>query len=275
MVDRSANKIREMFGQIAPRYDLVNRVLSLSIDRYWRWRTRRRMGSLLPPGSGPLLDLCTGTGDLAIELSRLGSIVGCDFSHPMLIRAGQKTQKRQLDAAVSLVEGDALCLPFSDQIFRGLSVAFGFRNMEDYAQGLAEMNRVLRTGGTLAILEFSEPGTPGFKQLYQWYFRKILPLIGRLISGQNSAYSYLPESVREFPPPLELSRLLRNAQFHSVVHHRLSMGIATLTLARKTSPIPKQTSLTELPEQAQPESERRRQATALRGASPGKADSSR
>jgi len=242
MVDRRGNKIREMFGQIAPRYDLVNRVLSLSIDRYWRWRTRRRMGSLLPPGSGPLLDLCTGTGDLAIELSRLGPIVGCDFSHPMLIRAGQKTQRRHLNDAVSLVEGDALCLPFRDQIFRGLAVAFGFRNMEDYAQGLAEMNRVLRTGGTLAILEFSEPSAPGFKQLYQWYFRKILPLIGRLISGQNSAYSYLPESVREFPPSQELTRLLRNAQFHSVLHRPLSLGIATLTLARKISPIPAQSS---------------------------------
>ena len=237
MVDRSSNKVREMFGQIAPRYDLLNRLLSLSVDRYWRWRTRRRLGSMLPPGSGPILDLCTGTGDLAIELSGLGSIVGCDFSHPMLIRADQKTQRRQLNEWISLVEGDALCLPFRAGSFRALSVAFGFRNMEDYGQGLAEMNRVLETGGTLAILEFSEPSTPGFKQVYQWYFRTIVPLIGRLISGQNSAYSYLPESVREFPPPLELTRLLRTAQFHSVLHCPLSLGIATLTLARKISPL--------------------------------------
>lgn len=233
MVDRRAAKVQEMFGQIAPRYDLLNHLLSLSVDRYWRWRTRRKLATLLPPGAAPLLDLCTGTGDLAIELSGLGSIVGCDFSHPMLARAREKLARHELEGSVCLVEGDALSLPFGDASFRGLSVAFGFRNMESYSRGLAEMSRVLQGGGILAILEFSEPHTPGFKQVYNWYFRTILPRLGRLISGQNRAYSYLPESVREFPPAGKLTQLLFQANFDSIVHCPLSLGIATLTLARK------------------------------------------
>lgn len=221
-----------MFASVAPRYDLLNRLLSLNIDQFWRGVTRKKLGKLL--GEEPLiLDLCSGTGDLAIELSRLGPVVGCDFCHPMLVRGVEKARRKNLQESVFFSEGDALELPFKTNEFDAVSIAFGLRNLEDYIAGLREMRRVLRPGGFIAILEFSIPSYPVIRPLYLFYFTRILPRIGALVSGRDGPYSYLPESVQEFPQPAELGELLRNDGFGDVQHTTLTGGIATLTLATR------------------------------------------
>ncbi len=221
-----------MFGAIAPRYDLLNHLLSLSADRYWRWRARRVVVPEIRV-AGPLLDLCTGTGDLALEFCDHVQVVGCDFSHPMLLQASSKLQSRASGNGISLVEGDALRLPFRDASFSGLSIAFGLRNLEDYASGLAEMHRVLKPSGFLVVLEFSQPTLPGFKQLYRFYFTRVLPRIGQLVSGASGPYQYLPRSVGEFPGKPGLAKLLTEAGFEEVRHRALTAGIVTLQTARK------------------------------------------
>lgn len=223
-----------MFGAIAPRYDLLNRLLSLSVDRYWRRVARRRLAQYHTRSSPPaILDLCTGTGDLAFEMSNLGSVVGCDFSRPMLVQ-GEEKQKRTVQAQkVVFVEGDALRLPLPDMAFDAVTVAFGLRNLEDIGTGLQEMARVMKSGATLLILEFSIPIIPVFRSLYLFYFTKILPRIGRLISGRKGPYSYLPASVREFPSPPQLARIIEECGFAGVKIESLTGGIASLYLARK------------------------------------------
>lgn len=231
-VEKQAGQVRRMFSAIAPRYDLLNRLLSLSVDRYWRRVSRRRLSQFHALSSSTLiLDLCTGTGDLAFEMSHLGSVVGCDFAHPMLVRGRQK-QKR-MGQRVHFVEGDALHLPMPDAVFNIVTVAFGLRNLEDVRKGLQEMARVMRKGGSLLILEFSIPTIPIFRSLYLLYFTRILPWIGRMISGRKGPYSYLPASVCEFPPPRELGRIIEESGFTDIEIEWLTGGIASLYMARK------------------------------------------
>ncbi len=221
-----------MFGSIAHRYDFLNHLLSLSIDRYWRWLTTRRLASALDKES-LVLDLCTGTGDLAFSLSKRSRVIGCDFSHEMLVIGRRKAQEKALAGRVRFVEGDALQLPFESGSFRAVTIAFGLRNLAGYSEGLEEMFRILQPAGLLAVLEFSQPRIPILRQLYFFYFTRILPWIGERISGREGPYAYLPESVKEFPSPPELDQLILHAGFRSVQHERLSGGIATLHLAEK------------------------------------------
>jgi len=221
-----------MFSAIAPRYDLLNHLLSLSVDRYWRWRTVR----VLTRETGEnrlILDLCTGTADLALLLARSHSVIGCDFSHPMLCLAGEKTAAAQLQRRMSLVEADALSLPFCDGVFDAVTVAFGLRNLESYEGGLREMKRVLKPGGTVAVLEFSEPRFPIVREAYLFYFSRILPRVGEWISGRAGAYSYLCHSVRDFPEQRELEQITAKAGLHYLRHYSLTGGIAALHLARR------------------------------------------
>ncbi|HSR67948.1 MAG TPA: bifunctional demethylmenaquinone methyltransferase/2-methoxy-6-polyprenyl-1,4-benzoquinol methylase UbiE [Acidobacteriota bacterium] len=232
-VSKEPGKIRSMFGAIAHRYDLLNHTLSLGTDIWWRWLTARRLRPYLRQDR-PALDLCTGTGDLALGLSRYGAVVGCDFTHPMLVRAAAKTRRRRLQGRVRFAEGDALRLPFSDESFTAVSIAFGLRNLESYSAGLKEMLRVLRPGGALAVLECSQPRLPVFKHFFLFYFNHVLPRVGRLISGDDFAYTYLPTSVADFPGPRQLKALLEECGFRHVRHKLLMGGVACLHVAEKS-----------------------------------------
>lgn len=224
-----------MFGAIAPTYDLLNHLLSLNVDHYWRWRTTR----LVPPdGSGPILDLCTGTGDLALAYDRSAKggvpIVAADFCHEMLVRAITKTDKRRAGERVRYLEADAQRLPFPDDYFQIATVAFGLRNVTDTDRGIAEMVRVTRPGGRVAILEFSQPRGKLFGRLYQFYFRRVLPLVGQAISrSRDNAYRYLPASVGEFPDGEALAERLRRHGLREVRWYPFTFGIATLYVGRK------------------------------------------
>jgi demethylmenaquinone methyltransferase / 2-methoxy-6-polyprenyl-1,4-benzoquinol methylase len=232
MVEKQSRKIRRMFDSIAGRYDFLNHFLSLSIDKRWRRFTRRRLAGLLP--KRPLiLDLCTGTGDLALEMAKVGRVVGCDFSHSMLTLGHAKARKSGLGQRIHLVEGDALCLPFPADAFDGVTIAFGFRNLENYGRGLEEIARTLRPSGWLAILEFSEPRIPLFRQVFLLYFRHLLPRIGEWISGGKGAYCYLMRSVSEFPRPEAIEEMMREANLEQVQHHLLTGGVVALHLGQK------------------------------------------
>ncbi|GAB4239513.1 MAG: bifunctional demethylmenaquinone methyltransferase/2-methoxy-6-polyprenyl-1,4-benzoquinol methylase UbiE [Acidobacteriota bacterium] len=230
MVDKQAAQIRRMFAAVAHRYDFLNHLLSLSLDRLWRRRLRRQLLRRLPEGSR-ILDLCTGTGDVAFTLAVAGSVVGADFCHPMLVRAREKARRRR--APVHFVEADSLATPFPAESFDAVTIAFGLRNLEDYRRGLREMWRILRRGGRLAILEFAIPTTPLFRRLYLFYFTRVLPWIGGLVSGNRGAYSYLPASVQTFPSPETLCAELREVGFDEVVRFPQTLGVTVLYLARK------------------------------------------
>jgi demethylmenaquinone methyltransferase/2-methoxy-6-polyprenyl-1,4-benzoquinol methylase len=236
LVDKREVRIRRMFGSIAPSYDLLNHLLSLNIDHYWRWRTTR----LVPPnGDSPILDLCTGTGDLALAFDRAASgrvpIVGADFCHEMLVLAGQKTARRQAADRIRYLEADAQRLPFPDNYFQITTVAFGLRNITNTDRGLAEMVRVTQSGGRVAILEFSQPRTWLFSRIYHFYFRHILPRVGQAISrSRDDAYHYLPASVLEFPDGEALAQRLRGHGLDNVHWYPLTFGIATLYVGTKT-----------------------------------------
>jgi len=225
-----------MFGNIAPSYDLLNHLLSLNIDRYWRWRTTR----LVPPtGTEPILDLCTGTGDLALAYDRAAAghvpIVGADFCHEMVVLARKKTAAREAAERIRYLEADAQQLPFPSDHFQITTVAFGLRNVTDMDRGIAEMVRVTRPGGRVAILEFSQPRGSLFGRLYRFYFRRILPLVGQAISrSKDNAYRYLPESVREFPDGAALAERLRGHGLIDVRWYPLTFGIATLYVGTKS-----------------------------------------
>jgi len=221
-----------MFASIAHRYDLLNRLLSLTIDQRWRRFTRKTLAGYLP-SSALILDLCTGTGDLAFETAQLGSTLGCDFCRPMLARGLDKARKSPSPHPVWFVEGDALRVPVRDQLFDAVTIAFGLRNLERPTEGMAEMFRVLVEGGVLAVLEFSVPTVPVFREFYLFYFTKILPWVGAWISGERGPYSYLPASVEDFAQPGELRSLLQQIGFESVTSYSLTGGIAALTVARK------------------------------------------
>jgi demethylmenaquinone methyltransferase/2-methoxy-6-polyprenyl-1,4-benzoquinol methylase len=226
-----SRRVQEMFAGIAHRYDFLNHFLSLSIDRRWRKLAVIKLQELMPVSPSRLcLDVCSGTGDLALALNRgLGcDVVATDFCHPMLARANQKFEGQP----VHNVEADALRLPFADQSFDGLTIAFGLRNLEDPLEGLKEMRRVLKSGGGIVILEFSKPVLPVLKHGFNFYFRHVLPKVGGLISGSGAAYQYLPDSVSRFPAQDELLVLMGLAGFKDAGYDNLSGGISALHWAR-------------------------------------------
>jgi demethylmenaquinone methyltransferase/2-methoxy-6-polyprenyl-1,4-benzoquinol methylase len=234
-VDKSGAKVRGMFAEIAPRYDLVNRMLSGGIDVWWRHVTVSRAP---PPTGGAMLDVCTGTGDLALAYAAKAGpgvrIVASDFCRPMLDRGVEKSARAGKN--IEWIEADAMALPFPSAAFGLVTVAFGLRNIADTARGLAEMARVLEPGGRLAILEFSLPRNPVIRSGYLWYFRNVLPWIGNAVARNRSdAYSYLNQSVEEFPSGERLATLVRAAGFETVEMIPLSLGIATLTIATRAS----------------------------------------
>lgn len=225
--DSAARAVREMFTAIAPRYDLLNHLLSANVDKLWWRRTARRFAEILARPDARVLDLCCGTGDMAFALRRQApqaEITGADFSHSMLVLASKKNSR---EGSIRWIEADALRLPFSDQSFDLVTSAFGFRNLADYDAGLREIFRVLRPGGECGILEFSEPkGMMG--RLYDVYFKSVLPRIGRLISGNSGAYSYLPASVERFPQPPEILSRMKVAGFGEASWTPYTFGIAGL-----------------------------------------------
>jgi len=237
LLDKRETRIRRMFGNIAPRYDLLNHLLSLNIDRYWRWRTTR----LAPPrGTAPILDVCTGTGDLALAYDRAAlhkvPIIGSDFCLPMLLPARDKAKRLKASERVSFIEADTQKLPFPDNTFQLTTVGFGLRNVTDTDKGLAEMVRVTQPGGRVAILEFSQPRHWLFGRIYRAYFRWVLPAVGQLISrSQDNAYNYLPASVLQFPDGEALAEKLRQHGLGEVAFFPFTFGIATLYIGTKLS----------------------------------------
>ncbi|MGC2197880.1 MAG: ubiquinone/menaquinone biosynthesis methyltransferase [Terriglobales bacterium] len=229
----AARAVREMFSAIAPRYDLLNHVLSFNLDRWWWWRTARAYADILSRPEASALDICCGTGDMAFALRRRAGdvgarILGADFAHPMLQRAVTKSNGR----SPQWVEADALNLPFPDESFDLVTSAFGFRNLADYDAGLREIVRVLRHGGEIGILECSEPeGLIG--ELYGVYFRRVLPAVGTAISGVKGPYSYLPASVGRFPAPPEMTARMLHAGLREATWTPYTFGTAGLYRGRK------------------------------------------
>ncbi len=231
----AAAAVRDMFTSIAPRYDLLNHVLSMNVDRLWWNRTARAFSEVLHRPGGQVLDLCCGTGDMAFALYRRSSmsaapaqIIGSDFSHAMLKLAEQKSKGKN----IRWVEADALHLPFPPGQFQLVTSAFGFRNLANYDRGLAEIYRVLAPDGEVGILDFGEPkGLVG--KLYRVYFRRVLPAIGTLISGVRGPYSYLPASVLRFPSPDEMLERMRSAGFRDASWMPYTFGIAGLYRGKK------------------------------------------
>lgn len=246
----ASRQVREMFSRIAPSYDLLNHLLSLRFDVAWRRRLARRFRPILAQPDACVLDLCCGTGDLALAFaaqtpaanasssrgssgSSRGAIFGADFAHPMLVRAREKTQKAHTRPTMEFLEADALALPFPAESFDLVATAFGFRNLANYAAGLAELRRVLRPGGSVAILEFTEPQSALFGRAYRFYFHRVLPKIGGLFSGNSQAYGYLPGSVAHFPSPPELAHMMERTGFVNVRAERWTAGIVALHTAQR------------------------------------------
>lgn len=225
-------KVRAMFNDIAPKYDFLNHFLSAGIDIQWRKKVRKLVAHANPR---KILDVATGTGDLAIELSKLKAdqIIGVDIATEMLDIGRKKIISRGLEKIIELHEGDAENLVFSDNSFDAITVAFGVRNFENLHSGLKEMHRVLRPGGIVAVLEFSKPKGFPIKQLYNFYFRNILPLMGKTVSKSTAAYTYLPDSVRGFVEGDAFLSELEKVGFKETKQTRLTMGIATLYSATK------------------------------------------
>jgi len=233
MVDKKAAVVRGMFNSIAWRYDLANHVLSFGADLLWRRRLHRRLSAQFAGKTMRILDICCGTGDLGLELSPLGTVIGADFAHLMLLRARQKSRGRKTDHPLYWVESDALHLPFAAESFDAVSVAFGIRNFEDLEAGLRELAVVLRPYGILAVLEFSMPRRALFSGLYRYYFQSILPLLGGWITGNTHAYHYLPASVNLFSSPAEIGALMKRCGLVPFQVESWTGGIACCTLARK------------------------------------------
>ena len=221
-----------MFDRIAPKYDLANHLLSANIDKYWRNRTVARVSDILLRPNARVVDLACGTGDLLIALERKAGrgLIGSNFCFPMLAGAKKKLSRDRLCS--TLVESDALALPFPARSVDLITIAFGYRNLANYRDGLIEMRRVLRPGGALAILEFSQPPNRMFAAVYNWYSRRVLPVIGGAISGVKEAYEYLPASVRKFPNAPELAGMMGDADFDKVDWEYLTFGIAALHIGR-------------------------------------------
>ena len=232
--DKSPDRISGMFDAIAPRYDLLNSVLSAGLDRYWR---RRAIRALRFNGQETLLDVCTGTADVAIAAARrrdgAGKVWGVDFSGAMLAHGIEKIRHHALASRVHLIRGDAMHLPVLTGSVDGVTIGFGIRNVAKTEIACAELLRALRPGGRLAILEFGLPVVPAVRPLYLWYFRSIVPRIGRVVSRHDAAYSYLPASVGAFPWGEDFARILRGAGFNNVRARPLTLGIVYLYTAEK------------------------------------------
>lgn len=224
--------VRGMFSQVAPKYDLLNHLLSLNIDKYWRSRTVREVRDVCRLPDSVVLDLCCGTGDLALalEADRGRPVLASDFCHPMLTAAKAKTATRRLGSKI--FEADALSLPLADSSVDLITCSFGFRNLVNYQTGLREMRRLLRPGGMAAILEFSQPPNAAFRSVYNFYSANILPVIGRAISGSRDAYTYLPDSVRKFPAAPELAEAMRAEGFSESRFIYMTGGIVALHIGR-------------------------------------------
>ncbi len=239
----AAARVREIFIRIAPRYDFLNHFLSFSLDRLWRRRTARRFAHILRRPDTRILDLCCGTGDLAFALDRVrasalsgaqspsGKIIGGDFVEAMLVRAREKARAGR--RAVLFTAADALRLPFADASFDLVTTAFGYRNLVNYEAGLREFARVLKRGGELGILDFTEPGSGPLAGIFRFYFRRILPRVGGAISGSRESYAYLPKSVSTFPSVSELAALMQTAGFEDVRVAAWNFGSIVLHSARR------------------------------------------
>lgn len=228
-----AKAVREMFAGIAGRYDLLNHVLSLNIDKRWRRIVSAELRSILDDPNARVLDVACGTGDLSLELNRgsKAKVIGTDFCRPMLAFA--KTKSENEAHTIPYIEGDAMGLPFSNGEFDAVTIAFGLRNLANVSEGLKELRRILKPGGRLAVLEFSAPIVPGFGQLFNFYFSHVLPRIGGAVSGSRGAYEYLPDSVSKFPNQKKLAALMESTGFETVKYKNLTGGIAALHTGTK------------------------------------------
>ncbi len=223
-----ARQVRGMFGRISARYDLFNHLLSFNLDRRLRARTVARVAPIVSRENALVLDLCCGTGDVLLALENHGArILGSDFCHPMLLEARRKSP------GAPLFEADALALPLKSDSLDLITCAFGFRNLANYEKGLQEILRLLKPGGVAAILEFSQPTNRVFGALYRSFSTRVLPRIGGMISGSRDAYSYLPESIRQFPGAEDLAEKMRAAGFQRVEFERMTVGVVALHLGHK------------------------------------------
>ena len=220
--------VKEMFAGIAGRYDLLNHVLSLNIDKRWRRIVATELREILDDPDAVVLDVACGTGDLSLELNRnsKAQIIGTDFCRPMLDVARKKTLAT--NSRIPYLEADAMKLSFADDSFDAVTIAFGLRNLANVADGLKELHRILKPGGRLAVLEFSAPIVPGFGKLFNFYFSHILPRIGGAVSGSRGAYEYLPDSVAKFPDQKKLAALMETTGFDAVKYQNLTGGIAAI-----------------------------------------------
>lgn len=230
---QAAEFVRGMFGGIAPQYDLLNHLLSFNLDKRWRRRTVERVAELVTAPNARILDLCCGTGDVVVELERKRQrpVIGADFCHPMLTSAASKLARNGMKS--TLFEADGLVLPLADASLDAVTIAFGFRNFVNYQRGLLELGRVLKPGGIVAILEFSQPKNAMFARVYDWFSAVLLPRIGGLISGSRQAYSYLPESIRKFPSAEQLAQRMKDAGFTSVDYELMTLGAVALHIGTK------------------------------------------
>jgi len=233
-ISKSPDRIAGMFDAIAGRYDFLNHLLSAGIDRRWR---RRAVDSLRLTGCERVLDLCTGTADLAIAALQAAPaaarVVGVDFAAAMLRVGLEKSRRERLGDRLALVRGDATRIPIADASMDAVTIAFGIRNVDQVATVCTEMHRVLKPAGRLAILEFAVPTTPGVSALYVWYLNQVLPRVGRAISGHNAAYGYLPASIGAFASPEEFVKILQQAGFTGIAQTRLTFGSVVLYTARR------------------------------------------
>lgn len=231
--DKTPSRIAGMFDSIAPRYDFLNHLLSAGLDKKWRERAVTELA--LSPGAR-VVDLCTGTADVALAIARRDpghSVVGVDFAGAMLRLGLAKVREAGFDRRIRLLRGDATKIPLADATCDAATIAFGIRNVAEPVRALAELARVLRPGAPLGILEFGEPRIPGIRTLYRWYFTHLLPRVGKAVSKHGNAYSYLPASVGTFPPPDEFARTIASQGFHKVRPVPLTLGIVYLYIARR------------------------------------------
>ena len=231
--NEQAHRVREMFATIAGRYDLLNHLLSGNIDKRWRRLVAKTLFTTLSNGDARILDVACGTGDLSLTLFESGQaqILGIDFCRPMLAIAASKAARS--GSTIPFIEGDALGLPFRDCSFEAATIAFGLRNLTSVEAGFKELLRILKPGGRVAVLEFSQPRAPVLRSLFRIYFTKLLPLFGGWISGSKSAYEYLPDSVSRFPNQEKLAAMMKAAGFGEVSYQNLSGGIAALHLGTR------------------------------------------
>lgn len=228
-----ARAVREMFAGIAGKYDFLNHFLSLNIDKSWRKNVAARLRDILDNANCTVLDVACGTGDLSFELKKNAKacVIGTDFCHPMLAKAKEKGEMS--NAGIPFIEGDAMNLPFAAESFDAVTIAFGLRNLSNARDGLVELQRVLKRSGRLVVLEFSSPVVTGFRQLFNFYFNRVLPRIGGAVSGSRGAYEYLPDSVAKFPDQKNLAAIMGEVGFDRVEYQNLTGGIAAIHTGTK------------------------------------------